>query len=104
MATIVLVHGAFQNSTCWSRLETRLAAAGQKVATINLPGCDGDSIDPHKITTEDYKDAVLAALAKIQQAVVLVGHSFGGITVSNVAEAVPLELEFFHRWSWVDSI
>jgi len=87
--TIVLVHGAFQNANGWSRVKTKLEADGCKVIAVNLPGRDGDGTDPHKLTPDDYKQAVLKAVSTEARPVVLVGHSFGGITVSNVAEAAP---------------
>ena len=88
-STIVLVHGAFQNASGWSRVKTKLEADGCKVVTVNLPGRDGDGTDPHKLTTDDYKQAVLRVVSAEATPVILVGHSFGGITISNVAEAAP---------------
>jgi pimeloyl-ACP methyl ester carboxylesterase len=40
------------------------------------------------MSTEKYRDAIIKAIGDHQQ-VVLVGHSFGGVQVSNVAEAIP---------------
>jgi pimeloyl-ACP methyl ester carboxylesterase len=60
---------------------------GYKVVVINLPGRDGDQSDPQKLTTEEYKQAVSSAMSCEEQPVVLVGHSFGGITISDVAQA-----------------
>lgn len=87
--TIVLVHGAFQNASGWARVKTTVEADGYKVVTVNLPGRDGDGADPLKLTTEDYKLAVLKAISAETRPVILGGHSFGGITISNVAEAAP---------------
>ena len=87
---IVLVHGAFQDAPCtWSKVEPELKAKGFKVLTVNLPGRGSDQADPSKLITEDYKQAVLNVISAQTQPVILVGHSFGGITISNVAEATP---------------
>jgi len=90
---VVLVHGAFQDAGTWSKVESGLEAKGCRVIRVNLPGRDGDSADPQKLTTEDYKQAVLKAISAENQPVILVGHSFGGITISNVAEAAPNKIK-----------
>lgn len=86
---VVLVHGAFQTATAWSRVKTKLETEGCNVIAVNLPGRNNDGTDPHKLTTEDHKNAVLKAISSEASPILLVGHSFGGITISNVAEAAP---------------
>jgi pimeloyl-ACP methyl ester carboxylesterase len=88
-STVVLVHGAFQTANAWSRVTPKLAADEVSVVTVNLPGRDADGTDPDKLTTEYYQQAVLQAISAETSPVLLVGHSFGGITISNVAEAAP---------------
>ena len=88
--TIVLLHGAFQDGeSTWKRVAPELESAGHKVIVVNLPGRDSDGVDPRSLTTQIYRDAVLKAMSSETDPVVLVGHSFGGITISNVAEAAP---------------
>jgi pimeloyl-ACP methyl ester carboxylesterase len=88
--TIVLLHGAFQNgSSTWRKVKPELEKHGFKVIVVNLPGRDGDGVDPKSLTTDIYRDAVLKATSGESDPVILVGHSFGGITISNVAEAAP---------------
>lgn len=88
--TIVLLHGAFQDGrSTWSRVQPELEAKGYKVLVVNLPGRDGDGADPHTLTPAIYRDTVLKAIEAEKDPVVLVGHSFGGITITNVAEAAP---------------
>lgn len=91
--TVVLVHGAFQDARAWTRVKGRLEAEGSRVIAVNLPGRSGDGADPHKLTTDDHKEAVLKAVIDEDSPVILVGHSFGGITISNVAEAAPEKIE-----------
>jgi pimeloyl-ACP methyl ester carboxylesterase len=88
--TIVLVHGAFQDGqNTWARVRPLLETDGYKVIVVTLPGRDNDGSDPKTLTTDLFRDTVLKAIANETAPVVLVGHSFGGITISNVAEAAP---------------
>ena len=89
LSTIILLHGAFQDGSTWKKVEPLLTAAGYKVVVINLPGRAGDGADPKTLTTDTYRDAVLKAVKAETNPVILVGHSFGGITITNVAEAAP---------------
>lgn len=85
---IVIVHGAFQTAADWTTVAEGLRQAGKEVVLVDLPGRGGDGADPHAQTLEGYRDAVLAAVGE-RSDVVLVGHSFGGFTISAVAEAAP---------------
>lgn len=87
--TIALVHGAFEDSHIWQNVETRLKADGYPVLTIELPGRPGAPMSPADVSLNLYRDTVLKALAATTHPAVLVGHSFGGITMSAVAEAAP---------------
>jgi pimeloyl-ACP methyl ester carboxylesterase len=92
--TIVLVHGAFQDgASTWPRVQSILEHDGYKVVVVNLPGRDNDGADPKTLTTALYRDTVLNAIKSETAPVVLVGHSFGGITISNVAEAAPEKIK-----------
>ena len=42
-----------------------------------------------EITIETYVNQLIAILDSLQEKVVLVGHSFNGITISRVAELCP---------------
>lgn len=88
--TIVLVHGAFQDGKAtWVRVKPILEQNGYHVVVVTLPGRDNDGADPKSLTTAQFRDTVLAAVDASPGPVVLVGHSFGGITISNVGEAAP---------------
>jgi pimeloyl-ACP methyl ester carboxylesterase len=73
--TIVLVHGAFADSSSWSTVIDRLQDHGfQVIAPANpLRGVGSDSA---------YMATVLDTLTG---PLVLVGHSYGGIIISNAA-------------------
>ena len=87
--TYVLVHGAFQDSSAWSEVVPLLEAQGHNVVTLDLPGRAGDTTPPAEITLEQHRDAVIDLINQQSGKVILVGHSFGGITISLVAEAIP---------------
>ncbi|GGN59110.1 alpha/beta hydrolase [Actinoplanes lobatus] len=77
--TIVLVHGAFADAAGWSGVLKRLIRAGYPVlAPANpLRGVDSDSA---------YLASVLATIAG---PIVLVGHSYGGVVITNAATGNP---------------
>jgi pimeloyl-ACP methyl ester carboxylesterase len=87
--TIVLLHGAFMDASAWNDVEADLEARGRNVVAVNLPGRPSNPAPTGEQTLDKYRDAVLAAMSGETRPVVLVGHSFGGMTISNVAEAAP---------------
>jgi pimeloyl-ACP methyl ester carboxylesterase len=93
MPTYVLVHGAFQDARAWSDVVPLLQAQGAKVVAVNLPGRASDGTPPEAATLDGHRDAVLKVIKAQSGPVVLVGHSFGGITISGVAEAAPEKIK-----------
>ena len=92
--TITLVHGAFEDAHIWQGVESGLKADGYNVITVDLPGRPGASPSaPDQVSLDLYRDTVLDAISKVKQPVVLVGHSFGGVTISDVAEAAPQKIK-----------
>lgn len=89
---IALVHGAFEDSHIWDAVSGKLQADGYRVINVNLPGRPSAPLAPNLVTSELYRDAVLHAIDGEAQPVVLVGHSFGGMAVSAVAEAAPAKV------------
>ncbi len=87
--TIVLVHGAFENSQVWGRVIAKLEANGYKVVAIDLPGRPSNPMAPDKVSLDLYLDTVVKALNTTKGPAVVVGHSFGGIVISAAAEQAP---------------
>lgn len=87
--TYVLVHGAFAGGWSWERVMTQLEANGDEVITLDLPAHGDDPTAPEQATLQAYTDSVVAALDGASRPVVLVGHSMGGLVVSQAAEARP---------------
>jgi pimeloyl-ACP methyl ester carboxylesterase len=87
--TIILVHGAFEDASVWSDVASRLQKKGYKTQAVNLPGRTSTPLPAAQVTQDVLRDAVVKVILSETAPVVLVGHSFGGITISTVAEAVP---------------
>jgi pimeloyl-ACP methyl ester carboxylesterase len=77
--TIVLVHGAFADSSSWDAEVDRLTQAGYPVVSFATP-LRGVSYD-----SEELNDL----LQTINGPIVLVGHSYAGMVVSQVAAEDP---------------
>lgn len=92
--TFVLVHGAFQTSESWAPVAQGLEAAGHKAVAINLPGRGEGAGSLGDVTMDDHVSAVTAAIdAAGPDKVILVGHSFGGMVISQVGEAAPEKIQ-----------
>lgn len=88
---VVLVHGAWQDGTSWAQVQEELEASGRSVSAVTLPGRNG--LDAGVQSLAGYRDAVIAEVERFDEPVILVGHSFGGMTISGVAEAIPDQIE-----------
>lgn len=87
--TYVLVHSAWLGGWQWENVAKTLKDNGHTVLTPDLPGHGQDKTAPVDITMEDYVNTLTNILDKQDNPVILVGHSFNGITVSRVAELRP---------------
>jgi pimeloyl-ACP methyl ester carboxylesterase len=86
---MVLVHGAWQGSWGWSKLLPFLAQRGWQADALDLPGNGVDATAAADVSLERYVEHVANAAARHAEPVVLVGHSGGGVVISQVAEAIP---------------
>jgi len=77
--TIVLVHGAFADSSSWNGVMTILQRHGYRVVA---------AANPLRSVRSDA-DAVSDIVKSIEGPVVLVGHSYGGSVISEAAEGRP---------------
>ncbi|MDX2233353.1 MAG: alpha/beta fold hydrolase [Hyphomonadaceae bacterium] len=92
-ATVILVHGAFVDGSGWAPTKAELERLGDKVVVVEMPGRPTNPKPAAEVSLDAYRDAVLAAVNAETAPVVLVGHSAGGISISNVAEAVPEKIK-----------
>lgn len=89
MSTFVLIHGSWGGGWVWERVVPLLERVGHTVVAPDLPGHGGDRTPIADITLERYVQRVLEVLDVQTEPVVLVGHSHGGVVVTQAAEARP---------------
>jgi pimeloyl-ACP methyl ester carboxylesterase len=75
--TVLLVHGAWHGAWCWEQVLPLLDAANVPVIAVDLP-----TVSHPSATMHDDADYVRGALDSIEGEVVLVGHSYGGVVIS----------------------
>jgi pimeloyl-ACP methyl ester carboxylesterase len=83
--TFILVHGALCTSSGFEGLKKDLELRHQNVVTVDVPGRNGDGIDPTKITIQTAAKSVCNAIAEIPGDVILVGHSQGGAVITQAS-------------------
>lgn len=91
LKTIVLIHGAWSDVSSWDAVTPLLKKQGNEVITVNLSGHGKDTTSFAGITFRTYVDQVKAAIGS-RSGVVLVGHSFAGLVISQVAEEIPAQI------------
>ena len=89
MTTFVLVHGAWHDGSCWTTVATLLRAQGNVVLTPDLPGHGTDATALTKVTFKSYVTALIDILASVPTNIVLVGHSMGGMVITEAAARMP---------------
>lgn len=87
MSRFVIVHGAFEGAWCWEPIVDRLRAAGHTVQAPDLPGAGEDDTPVEDVTLAAYVSRVCEMLNSEPEPAVLIGHSMGGIVITQaVAE------------------
>ncbi|MBU6266904.1 MAG: alpha/beta fold hydrolase [Sphingomonadales bacterium] len=91
MMDFVLVHGGGHGGWCWARLAPLLEAAGHRVWAPTLTGLAERAGELSADTGLDthIDDVVRVIEGEDLRGVVLVGHSYGGMVVTGVADRVP---------------
>jgi pimeloyl-ACP methyl ester carboxylesterase len=87
-ASYVLVHGAWHGGWCWRRVCDRLTAKGYYLVAPTLSGVGERShLPPDGIDLTTQIDDIVGEIKwKDLDNLVLVGHSYGGMVITGVAE------------------
>ena len=91
MADFVLVHGAWHGAWCWKKILPALWSAGHRVYPVTLSGTGERA---HQLSTDitlrTHADDVAAVIeAEELQRAIVVGHSYGGMVITAVADRLP---------------
>lgn len=89
MARFVLVAGAWHGAWCWEYVIPLLEAQGHRAQAAELPGMGGDQSPFDRLSLSDWARAVAEAIEADPEPAILVGHSRGGVVISQTAELVP---------------
>jgi pimeloyl-ACP methyl ester carboxylesterase len=85
LATFCLVHGSWHGPWCFEGLVPHLEAAGYRAIAVELHS------DVPGSTCSGYAATIAEELADADDEVIVVGHSFGGLTVPLVTEYRPAQ-------------
>jgi pimeloyl-ACP methyl ester carboxylesterase len=89
LTRFVLVHGAFTGAWEWEPLTPLLEAKGHTVEAFDLPGAGDDPAPVAEVTLDAYAERVRSVLGDRPDRAVLVGHSMGGIAITEAAARAP---------------
>ena len=85
MSSFLLVHGACGGGWVWDDVAERLEKAGHCVRVVErLPSTGTDPGSLHDLTADAH--CVRQVLDTIDEPVVLVGHSYGGMVITELAD------------------
>ena len=86
MSTYVLIHGAWHGAWCWDKLAPLLQDQGHTVIAPDMPAHGQDLMPISEVTLQSYANRVCEVVNQQTEPVILVGHSLGGISITQAAE------------------
>ena len=89
MSTYLLIHGSWHGGWCWYKVLPRLEKAGHRVVAPDLPSLGMDRTPIAQISLDIWTNSVCQLLDAQAEPAILVGHSRGGILISQAAEKRP---------------
>jgi pimeloyl-ACP methyl ester carboxylesterase len=93
MTQFVLVHGAWHGGWCWARVLPLLRAAGHAAHAVTLTGLGERAhlLSPEIRLATHVQDVLNLIAVEELDAVVLAGHSYAGMVITGVADALQRE-------------
>ncbi|CAI0459237.1 unnamed protein product [Linum tenue] len=88
----VLVHGIGHGSWCWYRIRTLLESSGHRVSCVDLASAGVDRTDANTLESfGEYNRPLIDLMASLpeNEQVVVVGHSAGGLSVTEASHKFP---------------
>ncbi|XP_073305372.1 methylesterase 17 isoform X1 [Primulina huaijiensis] len=85
-AHFVLIHGIGGGAWCWYKIKCVMENSGHRVTCLDLTSAGIDQTDPNTVLSfQDYNRPLVEFLQSLEdgQQVILVGHSAGGLSVSD---------------------
>ncbi|KAH9624886.1 hypothetical protein KSS87_018370 [Heliosperma pusillum] len=95
-AHFILVHGVSHGAWCWYKVRTLLESSGHTVTCVDLKASGIDRTNVDSITSfQDYNQPLVDLMSSLphQHKVILVGHSAGGISVTDAIHKFPHKIE-----------
>jgi len=93
MSDFLLVHGSWVGGWSWEKVVPLLEQKGHLVKALDLPGHGMDKTPLSEVNLQAYTEKVCQALDEFADQVILVGHSMGGIVISQAAEERPQKIK-----------
>lgn len=91
---IILVHGAWHGSWCWSHIVPIISQSGYNIKAPDLPShYNNADISFENISLTTYVDYLSNIIMKENGKTILIGHSMAGIVISQVAENIPNKID-----------
>ena len=87
------MHAAWHGAWSFDKTKKILEQSGAQVITFDLPGHGKDQTPIKDVSFEAYVQKVRNEIMKLDEPVVLVGHSLAGFVVAQVAEDIPDKIE-----------
>ena len=93
MSTFILIHGSWHGAWCWYKVIPLLKRAGHRVIAPDLPSLGSDKTPISEVSLPMWAENVGQVLDAQTEPVILVGHSRGGIVISQAAETRPAKVK-----------
>ncbi|WP_102107496.1 alpha/beta fold hydrolase [Oceaniglobus roseus] len=102
MANFLLIHGSGHGAWCWRDVLPLLEEMGHDARAIDMPGSGDDPTPAAEVTLQGYVDAIAAALDGFDGPVHLLGHSLGGVAITQASEVAADRIaKLIYLCAWV---